>query len=492
MKRRFLAPLLFAALLPWTMMPAHAGWEEAVAAYNKGDYGVAAKEFRPFAEQGQATAQYILGWIHQNGEGVTKDEAEAAKWYLKAGEKGNADAQYALGSLYAAGAGVKRDDAEAVKWFRKAADQNKAGAQYLLGYMLSAGEGAAKNETEGTSWYRKAAEQGLPEAQYALALALSDGRGITKDDQEANQWYRKAADQGNVDAAYLLGFNYEAGRGVIPDYAEAVRWYRKAADKNNVEAQYHLAALIRDGKGAERNDAEALALFKKAAEAGQPYTPTAIDEYIKKGKPDLAFDLGDTWLGKRPDDVALLTMLGFSAAGEARANPAKYAAVAKKYGERAIAKIEADKRPERMTPAEWTEYRTKWLPQLYVQLAGLSSKAGDIAGSRAKLERASQLNPNDAYTWYLLGQNHFGEYEKLNAAARTLDGEPKMDATGKAFAKLDRVIDAYAHAVALSENKDTLRDLHDPLLKDLTSLYDFRNGSRSGLDNLIGKYRGQQ
>lgn len=491
MTRRCLAPLLLAALLSWTV-PVHAGWEEAVAAYNKGDYAVAAKEFRPFAEQGQATAQYILGWIYQNGEGVTKDDAEAAKWYLKASEKGNADAQYSLGSLYAAGAGVKRDDAEAVKWFRKAADQNKAGAQYLLGYMLSAGEGVAKNEAEGTAWYRKAADQGLPEAQYALALALSDGRGIAKDDQEANQWYRKAADQGNLDAAYLLGFNYETGRGVIPDYAEAVRWYRKAAEKNNADAQYHLATLIRDGKGAPRNDPEALALFKKAAEAGQPYTTAGVDDYLKKAKPDMAYELGDTWLAKRPDDVALLTMLGFSAAGEARANPSKYSPIAKKYGEQAIAKIEADKRPESMAATEWTEYRTRWLPQLYVQLAALSSKAGDSADARTKLERAAQLNPNDAYTWYLLGQNHFGEYEKLNAAARNLDGEPKMDATGKAFAKLDVVIDAYAHAVALSENKESLRDLHDPLLKDLTSLYDFRNGSRSGLDNLIGKYRGQQ
>lgn len=488
MKRRLLAPLLFAALMPFTA-PAHAGWEEAVAAYNKGDYAVAAKEFRPFAEQGQATAQYILGWIFQNGDGVPHDDAEAAKWYLKAGEKGNADAQYALGSLYAAGSGVKRDDAEAVKWFRKAADQNKAGAQYLLGYMLSAGEGAPKNEAEGTAWYRKAAEQGLPEAQYALALAVSDGRGLTKDEQEANQWFRKAAEQGNLDAAYLLGFNYEMGRGVIPDYAEAVKWYRKVGDKN-AEARYRLATLIRDGKGAERNDAEALALFKKAADAGQPYTASAIDDYIKKGKPDPAFELADTWLAKHPDDVGLLTILGFAAATEARNNPAKYAPAAKKYGTQAIAGIEADKRPERMSPAEWAEYRTKWLPQLYVQLASLSSKAGDIIDARAKLERATKLNPSDAYTWYLLGQNHFGEYEKLNAVAKTLDGDPKMAAVGKAFSKLDQVIESYAHAIALSENKEALRDLHDPLLKDLTSLYDFRNGSKSGLDNLIGKYRG--
>ncbi len=481
--------VLFTILAILAAAPAHAGWEDAVGAYNKGDYATAAKEFRPFAEQGQATAQYILGWIFQNGDGVKQDLAESAKWYQKSAEKGNADAQYALGSLYAAGAGVKRDDAEAVKWFRKAAEQGKAGAQYILGYMLTAGEGAPKNEAEGISWYRKAADQGLPDAQYALGLGLAYGKGANKDEAEANQWFKKAADQGNLDAAYLLGYNYETGVGTVPDYAQAVKWYRKAAEKNNSEAQYHLATLIRDGRGTERNDAEALALFKKAAEQGQPYTTIAIDEYTKKGQPDRAFELADTWLAKHPDDVQLLTVLGFAAANEARNNPTKYAPVAKNYGEKAIAQIEANKRPERMTEAEWTEYRTKWLPQLYLQLASLSTKTGNAEDARKKLERVTQLNAKDAYAWYLLGQNHFGEYEKLNTESKTLQGQAKSDATSKAFAKLDQVIDYYARAVGLSSGKDGQKDLYEPLLKDLTSIYDFRNGSKAGLDQLIAKYK---
>lgn len=481
--------ILFTMLAALAASPAHAGWEDAVAAYNKGDYATAAKEFRPFAEQGQATAQYILGWIFQNGDGVKQDLAESAKWYQKSAEKGNADAQYALGSLYAAGAGVKRDDAEAVKWFKKAADQGKAGAQYILGYMTTAGEGTTKNEAEGLAWYRKAADQGLPDAQYALGLGLAYGKGTNKDEAEANQWFRKAADQGNLDAAYLLGYNYETGVGTVPDYAEAVKWYRKAAEKNNSEALYHLATLIRDGKGTERNDAEALAMFKKAAEQGQAYTTIAIDEYTKKGQPERAFELADVWLAKHPEDVQLLTVLGFAAANEARTNQAKYATIARNYGEKAIAQIEANKRPERMTEAEWTEYRTKWLPQMYLQLAALSTKTGNADDARKKLERVTQLNTKDAYAWYLLGQNHFAEYEKLNTESKTLQGQAKADATAKAFAKLDQVIDYYARAVGLSAGKDNQKDLYEPLLKDLTSIYDFRNGSKSGLDQLIAKYK---
>lgn len=481
--------LIAAALLSLACLPARAGWEEGVAAYNKGDYATAAREFRPFAEQGQAVAQYILGWIYQTGEGVTQDLAEAAGWYRRAADKGNADAQLALGSLYASGNGVKRDDAEAVKLFRKAAEQGKPGAQYMLGYMLSAGEGSARNEAEGLAWYRKAAEQGLADAQYALGLGLAFGKGTTRDEQEANAWYRKAADQGHVESAYLLGWNYERGVGTIPSYEEAAKWYRVAADKGNVEAQFHLAALYRDGKGVARDDAQAMTLFRRAAEKDYPYTTLAVDEYLKKNQPQQAFELSDAWLARHPDDLQLLTVVAFAAIGEARSDPVRYGAAARRYGDSALGLIEAGKRPSGMTDTAWAEYKGRWQPQLQLQLGALAGKAGNADEARARFEKATALDPKEAYGWFLLGQAYFAEYEKLNAAAKGLEGSAKSEAVAKAFVKLDQVIESYARTVALSEGKENLKDLHTPVLKDLTSIYEFRNGSRSGLDQLIARFR---
>ncbi len=40
--------------------PAWAGFDEGVAAYERGDYESALREFRPLAEQGVADAQYNL------------------------------------------------------------------------------------------------------------------------------------------------------------------------------------------------------------------------------------------------------------------------------------------------------------------------------------------------------------------------------------------------------------------------------------------------
>ena len=60
------------------------------AAYEAGDYAEAVKCYRKAAEQGDAAAQYNLGVIYYNGEGVTQDYAEAVKWYRKAAEQGYA------------------------------------------------------------------------------------------------------------------------------------------------------------------------------------------------------------------------------------------------------------------------------------------------------------------------------------------------------------------------------------------------------------------
>ncbi len=48
------------------------------------------------AKQGDAEAQYSLGFYYYHGRGVAQDHKEAVKWYRLAAEQGNADAQYNL------------------------------------------------------------------------------------------------------------------------------------------------------------------------------------------------------------------------------------------------------------------------------------------------------------------------------------------------------------------------------------------------------------
>ncbi len=101
--------------------PAWAGFDEGVAAYNRGDFATAIREWRPLAEQGNAKAQYNLGFMYRNGQGVPQDDAEAVKWYRKAAEQGNAKAQNDLGFMYSKGKGVPQDYVQAHMWYNLAA-----------------------------------------------------------------------------------------------------------------------------------------------------------------------------------------------------------------------------------------------------------------------------------------------------------------------------------------------------------------------------------
>ncbi len=89
--------------------PAWAGFDEGMAAYKRGDYATALREWRPLAEQGHATAKFNLGIMYDTGRGVPQDYAEAARWYRKAAEQGYAEAQYNLGTMYEKGRGIPQN-----------------------------------------------------------------------------------------------------------------------------------------------------------------------------------------------------------------------------------------------------------------------------------------------------------------------------------------------------------------------------------------------
>ncbi len=117
-------------------MTAHAAdFSVGYEASQRGDYATALRIFRQLADQGNAAAQFNLGLMYRNGQGVPQDYKESVRWYRKAADQGNASAQTGLGYSYWKALGVTQDYAAAVRWFRKAADQGDAGGQVNLGNM---------------------------------------------------------------------------------------------------------------------------------------------------------------------------------------------------------------------------------------------------------------------------------------------------------------------------------------------------------------------
>jgi len=117
-----------------------AGVSEGVTAYNQGDYSTALYEFIQMAEQGDAGAQYSVGVMYENGEGVLQGYSEAVKWYRLAALQGMAKAQLKMATMYLGGKGVLQNYSEAVKWHRLAAQQGFAEAQFILALMYKKGE----------------------------------------------------------------------------------------------------------------------------------------------------------------------------------------------------------------------------------------------------------------------------------------------------------------------------------------------------------------
>lgn len=124
MRKHLIAVLFAVSLLPTS---AHADFNNGVVALMMSDYELALQTFLPLAETSDhGFAQYFLGRMYADGQGVDKNLETAASWYRKAAEKGIADAQYRLGQMYETGHGAPSDLEYAYGWYSVAAHLGNA------------------------------------------------------------------------------------------------------------------------------------------------------------------------------------------------------------------------------------------------------------------------------------------------------------------------------------------------------------------------------
>lgn len=168
-------------------------YDEGLTAYNQGNYKVAFQTWKQLADKGDPAAEYALGVLYSNGQGVPKDEAVGFSWYLKAAEKGYPDAEYNVAIAYYNGQGVEKDYSTAFSWFLKAGDQGVVEAEYDLGVMYLQGKGVPQDYVSAVKWLQDAADQGNPSAQYNLGLMYQNGEGVSQNYVEAHMWFNLAA-----------------------------------------------------------------------------------------------------------------------------------------------------------------------------------------------------------------------------------------------------------------------------------------------------------
>ena len=230
------------------------------------------------AEAGDAIAQFKLGEIYYQGNGMPRDRIKAFDWYQKAAIQGNAFAQEHLGIMYFYGETLPVDEIKALewyqkaaKWYEKAAQQGNIDAQNRLGVLYLYGDALPKDVSKGLELIQKAAEQGNPDAQNRLGVMYSNGDYLPKDFVKAFDWRQKAAIQGNSDAQSNLGRMYQFGQGVQKDNSKALEWYLKSAIQGNAGAQSNLGRMYYEGQGVQKDNSKALEWYQKAAAQGNVY-----------------------------------------------------------------------------------------------------------------------------------------------------------------------------------------------------------------------------
>ena len=218
--------------------------------------------------------------------------------------------------------------------------------------------------------------------------------------------------------------------------------------------------------------------------------PVLIVGYADAKRPDDAFTTGAAYLGKHPDSVGVLVELMTLATEQAKQKNGKFVPQGEQYGMHAVELIEANKKPASMSDAAWKEYKDL-LGRLYQSMGIIGMVKGDRAATQARFTKATELDPKDPFNFLLLAGSINDDYQESAKRYQSMpDGLARTAELQKVLAALDRVIDADAHFIALSEGVAQLASIRQQEMQYLETNYKYRhNGKTDGMQQLIDKYK---
>ncbi len=264
----------------------------------------------------------------------------------------------------------------------------------------------------------------------------------------------------------------------------------------NSSSRLSIAEIIAGEILKSRNGAVAIALLDRARavfttdQERELLKPVALEAYVLGNRADDAFALATEFLARNPDDLHVLARMTQAGAEETRKKNRKYSDVALQYGLKAIALIEAGKKPASIDEETWSFEKLN-LAQLYQQTAILYLAANNTQEAKSRLTRATLLSPQDPANFALLGRVINADYlSEMRTYEAMPEGKTKQDTLERLETVLDSVIENYARAAGLSAGRLEYQTLLQQVIPDLTIYYKFRhNKSTKGLQQLIAKYR---
>ena len=231
-------------------------------------------------------------------------------------------------------------------------------------------------------------------------------------------------------------------------------------------------------------------IFTEPAEQ-EMIAPILVEGLVAAKRTDEAFTVGGEFLTKNPESLDVLVQLVSAGTVEAKNKNGKFVPQSLQYAGSAIKLIEADKKPTSLDDAGWARYKAEVVPSIHQSMGLLNLVKGDRAAARASYVKASELAPADPFNYVMLAGIVNDEYQTTARHYQTLPAGPAKDEElKKAQGLMDQTIDAYAHAIALSEGNATLQAVRQQYRQDLEAYYKYRhNNSTAGMQELIDKYK---
>ncbi len=221
------------------------------------DYPEALKWLELSANQGNAEAQAMLGFMYRDGKGVKIDYAESQKWLELAAINIEDTTIWAeLGVFYFNFndycPGVKVDPEKGYYWINKAAENKNAGAQCIMGLINLHGVYVEQDYKEAYHWFTLSAEKNYSDATLDLGWMYENGFYVKKDIPKALEYYKTGAELGNYNAYYMIGIIYEKGTEVEKDIPKAKEYYQKGAALGDQDAIDALSRLSTDTESLDK------------------------------------------------------------------------------------------------------------------------------------------------------------------------------------------------------------------------------------------------
>jgi TPR repeat protein len=191
-----------------------------------------------------------------------------------AAEKDFAPAQWKLGRMYADGEGVARNDLKAFEYFSRVADNHAddnpdipqarfvANAFVALGhyYLVGIPRAVERDPERAREMFNYAASYFRdPDAQYYLARLYLDGVGTPRDPRLAARWFGLSAHKGQCAAQAMLGAMLFTGDVIPRQAARGLMWLTIAKDSARAADQAWIGKLYDSAFSQASEDERAMA-----------------------------------------------------------------------------------------------------------------------------------------------------------------------------------------------------------------------------------------